>query len=229
MPRTYPAARAQVPDHATKVTRPARGSIRRLTPCPPRSRRGSAFRPSWSKRVDGAAIIRPELSRCLACHLPTAVSERSRMSFAAHGDCFRLGISSTRPGLRAEVLNPATRSERQRESPVSSNQRRVESLSQRYIGGIVGGDVLVAFPDSAQHSPMTYSLQVKVNKVGQRQSGPPSARCPAGKRLADDRDHFQIEHLWSGQSLAQQPRARALTVLAVVCQRRCDHRHHRSS
>lgn len=51
------------------------------------------------------------------------------LSFDGHGDSFRLRVSPTRPGLRAEVLDPATRSRRQRESPVGNNQRRVEGLA----------------------------------------------------------------------------------------------------
>src|ERR1019366_3893402 len=72
-------------------------------------------------------------------------------------------------------------------------------------------EVLAEFPNSRQHSPMTYPLQVEVDEVRQRQPGTASVQCPAEQRLADDGDHFEIEHLGRRQPLALQPRASALT------------------
>ncbi len=90
-------------------------------------------------------------------------------------------------------LDRATRAWCLGELPVGGDQRRVQQLGERHIGGVVNGEVDSKLPTSIKQRSMPYTVDTNSVEVREGQVSATLVEFATSNEAAPGRGHLEIE------------------------------------
>lgn len=90
-------------------------------------------------------------------------------------------------------INWATRAWRLGELAVGGEERDVEQLGERHIGGVIHGEVVSKLPASIKQRSMPYTVDTQPLEVSEGQASTTLVEFAASNEAAPRRGHLQIE------------------------------------